>query len=153
MGPWIAWITSRMLHSVERVPEGCAWPASDNKTPQWQYSSSFEDQSVTLLHGWCRRIFNVSTALVFVMAALCNRAGHYIFALWFLLSFYLFSSPNLSHHRLDVCHTSTHGVALMRILPAHVFQCVRHSDAMCSRAWRSQWPRIDSSLGPGASAY
>ena len=36
-----------------------------------------------------------------VMAALCNRAGHYIFALWFLsssffLSFYLFSSPNLS---------------------------------------------------------
>ena len=37
--------------------------------------------------------------------------------------------------------------------PAHVVQCVRHSDAMCSRAWRSQWPRIDSSLGPGASAY
>jgi len=24
---------------------------------------------------------------------------------------------------------------------------------MCSRAWRSQWPRIDSSLSPGASAY
>jgi len=38
-------------------------------------------------------------------------------------------------------------------LPAHVVQCVRHSDAMCSRSWRSQWPRIDSSLGPGASAY
>jgi len=27
----------------------------------------------------------------FVMAALCNRAGHYIFALWFLsFFFYLF---------------------------------------------------------------
>jgi len=26
-----------------------------------------------------------------------------------------FSLPNLSHHRLDVCHTSTHGVALVRI--------------------------------------
>jgi len=25
------------------------------------------------------------------MAALCNRAGHYIFALWFLLSFYISS--------------------------------------------------------------
>jgi len=53
-----------------------------------------------------------------VMAALCNRAGHYIFALWFLSSiFYLsfFSSPNLSRHRLDVYHTSTHGVALVRI--------------------------------------
>jgi len=26
-----------------------------------------------------------------------------------------FSSPNLSGRRLDVCHTSTHGVALVRI--------------------------------------
>jgi len=31
----------------------------------------------------------------------------------FLLSF--FSLPNLSRGRLDVCHTSTHGVALARI--------------------------------------
>jgi len=30
-----------------------------------------------------------------------------IFALWFLSSFYLFSSPNLSGRRLDVYHTST----------------------------------------------
>jgi len=41
------------------------------------------------------------------------------FALWFLsfflLSFFFFSSPNLSGRRLDVCHTSTHGVALVRI--------------------------------------
>jgi len=50
------------------------------------------------------------------MAALCNRAGHHIFALWFLLlTSIFFSSPNLSCHRLDVCHTSTHGVALVRI--------------------------------------
>ena len=28
---------------------------------------------------------------------------------------YLFTSPNLSHRRLDVCHTSTHGVALVQI--------------------------------------
>jgi len=44
--------------------------------------------------------------------------GHpmeYIFALWFLLSIFFFSSPNLSRRRLDVCHTSTHGVALVRI--------------------------------------
>jgi len=35
-------------------------------------------------------------------------ADHYIFALWFLLSFLLFfPSPNLSRCRLDVCHTST----------------------------------------------
>jgi len=45
------------------------------------------------------------------MAALCNRTGHYIFALWFLsLSISLFSSPNLSRHRLDVYHTSEYMV-------------------------------------------
>jgi len=50
---------------------------------------------------------------VFFMAALYNRAGHYIFALWFSSS--SFFSPNLSRRRLDVYHTSTHGVALARI--------------------------------------
>jgi len=44
-----------------------------------------------------------------------NRAGHYIFALWFLSFFFLFSSPNLSGRTLDVYHTSTRGVALVRI--------------------------------------
>ena len=36
---------------------------------------------------------------------------------FYLLSifFFLFFSPNLSGHRLDVYHTSTHGVALVRI--------------------------------------
>jgi len=38
----------------------------------------------------------------------------YIFILWFLLLF-LFSSLNLSSWRLDVYHTSTHGVALVQI--------------------------------------
>ena len=51
---------------------------------------------------------------VYFMVALWNRETIYIFMLWFvLLSF--FSSPNLSRRRLDVCHTSTHGVALVRI--------------------------------------
>jgi len=51
--------------------------------------------------------------LVIVMATLWNRAGHYIFVLFLLSSF--FSSPNLSGRRLDLYHTSTHGVALVRI--------------------------------------
>jgi len=55
------------------------------------------------------------------MAATWNRAGHYIFILWFLLSiFYLlsffFSSLILSRRRLDVYHTSTHGVTLVRYI-------------------------------------
>jgi len=33
----------------------------------------------------------------------------------FYLSSFFFSSPNLSGRRLDVYHTSTHGVALVRI--------------------------------------
>jgi len=33
----------------------------------------------------------------------------------FLSSFFFFSSLNLSDHRMDVYHTSTHGVALVRI--------------------------------------
>jgi len=47
-------------------------------------------------------------ALLF-MAALRSRGGHYIFALRFL-SFFL-----LNFCRLDVYHTSTHGVDLVRI--------------------------------------
>jgi len=53
--------------------------------------------------------------VIFIMDALCSRCGHHIFALWFLISFHLFSSPNLSRYRLDIYHTSTHGVALVRI--------------------------------------
>ena len=62
----------------------------------------------------------VVDADIIVMAALWNRAGHYIFALcflsffvFFLLSF--FSLANLSGWRLDVYHTSARGVALVRI--------------------------------------
>jgi len=49
-----------------------------------------------------------AAAAIVIMAALWNRAGHYIFILWFLSSsiFCLFSSPNLSCRRLDVYHTS-----------------------------------------------
>ena len=52
------------------------------------------------------------------MTALRSRCGHYIFALWFLSFFLRFSSPNLSGRRLDVYHTSTHDVALVRIYNA-----------------------------------
>jgi len=39
-----------------------------------------------------------------------------VISIFYLSSiFYLFSSPNLSGHRLDLYHTSTHGVAVVRI--------------------------------------
>ena len=52
-----------------------------------------------------------------IMAALCNR-GAIIFlpCNFYLLSiFYLFPLPNLSGRRLDVYHTLTYVVALVRI--------------------------------------
>ena len=56
--------------------------------------------------------------LLLFMVALWNRETIYIFMLWFVLSSSsssFFSSPNLSRRRFYVCHTSTHGVALVRI--------------------------------------
>ena len=54
---------------------------------------------------------------MFITVALCNRADHYInfhaVVSYYLLS--IFSSLNLSGRTLDVYHTSTHGVVLVRI--------------------------------------
>ena len=50
---------------------------------------------------------------VLFMVALCNRAYHIYFHA--VSSSFFISSPNLSGRRLDVCHTSTHGVALVQI--------------------------------------
>jgi len=86
---------------------------------QNQYQYSYPDMSRTLsMHHNLPVARNRLTPNKIIMVALCNRADHYIFMLWFavlllLLSF--FSLPNLSRRRLDVCHTSTHGVALVRI--------------------------------------
>ena len=57
------------------------------------------------------RFRNLSVVLI-VMAALCNRAGQIYFHAVVSSTFFFFSSPNLSGRRLDVYHTSTHGVAL-----------------------------------------
>jgi len=60
-------------------------------------------------------------------ATLWNRAGYYIFVLWFLLFSIFFSSPILSHRKLDVYHTSTHGVTLVRIQDAGLKRAARSS--------------------------
>jgi len=65
--------------------------------------------------------FTWNGALCFlIMAALCNRGAIIILPCDFYLSSssFFFSSPNLSGHRLDLYHTSTHGVALVRIYNA-----------------------------------
>ena len=54
------------------------------------------------------------------MVALWNMAGHYMFrpVVSSSIFFFRFSSPNLSGRRVHVYHTSTHGVALVRIWDA-----------------------------------
>jgi len=65
------------------------------------------------------------------MVALWNRADHYIFALWFLLSsIFLFSWPNRIRRRMDVCDTSTHGMALVRNEDAGLKPAARGSREM-----------------------
>jgi len=83
-------------------------------------SSWVADEIVFLVCIWFQgqlllvNLRSLAVLLTVIMVALCNRADHYIFALWFLSSFF-FPSPNLSGRRLDVYHTSAHGVALVRI--------------------------------------
>ena len=43
---------------------------------------------------------------VVIMAALCNRAGHYIFALWFLLSSIYLFFPHLISAVTDVARAA-----------------------------------------------
>jgi len=65
-----------------------------------------------VLQWWLLRLRETNSIF---MVALCNRADRYILPCGFYLLSSFFSSPNLSGRRLDVYHTSTHGVALVRI--------------------------------------
>ena len=76
------------------------------------------------------------------MAALRSRCGHYIFIQWFLLFslfFFFFSSHNLSGRRLDVYHTSTHGVTLAQIQNVGL-KCAAHGSLEMQDAKKS--PKI-----------
>jgi len=62
--------------------------------------------------------YTTSTFIPFVMAAQVGIGQAIIFlpcGFFFYLLLFRFFSPNLSGRRVDVCHTSTHGVALVRI--------------------------------------
>ena len=65
------------------------------------------------------------------MVALCNRADHIYFHPIVCSSSFFFSSPNLSGRRLDVCHTSTHGVALVREFRMHVWNVLHAARWKC----------------------
>jgi len=68
------------------------------------------------------------------MAAMRSRCGHYIFVLFLLSS--SFFSPNLGGRRLDVYHTSTHGVVLVRAYNAGLKCDASGSLEMMEIGWR-----------------
>ena len=71
-----------------------------------------------VVRAWVSLLYDNTHVCKLIMAALRSRGcGHYIFALWFLLSsfFLSFFLAYLSRRRLDVYHTFTHGVALVQI--------------------------------------
>jgi len=76
------------------------------------YEAQFSRVPYSMLFIFCQSCAYIA---YFIMAALRSRCGHYIFALWFLLSSFFLSSPNLSRRILDVYHTSTRSVALVHI--------------------------------------
>jgi len=63
------------------------------------------------------RLAHLLKSVVLIMAALRSRCGHCIYfaAVGTFFFFLGFSSPNLSGRRLDVYHTSTHALALVRM--------------------------------------
>ena len=86
------------------------------KRPQWSLHITFI-KLANYGRLWNRaghRLFSsCGFFFLLLMASLRSRCGHYTFFLFLLLL--LLSSHNLSGRRLDVYHTSTHGVALVRI--------------------------------------
>jgi len=63
----------------------------------------------------CLRFDKFQSNQVVLLWPPCVADADIIFLPWFLLSCFFLSSPNVSRRRLDIYHTSTHGVALVRI--------------------------------------
>jgi len=71
------------------------WSWSSSRSRSWSWSRSWWlqwrwRQCSTKLQTWCVTIQFPGCSHDLFMAALHSRCGHYIFALWFLLSFFLF---------------------------------------------------------------
>jgi len=83
----------------------------------WRLLSQFTMHSGTSWHSLPAQVIYCCSC--WLMVTLCNRTDHIYFhhvvCSSSSSSSSFFSSPNLSGRRLDVCHTSTHGVALVRI--------------------------------------
>jgi len=64
-------------------------------------------------HKWIGLQYSSYPAIALLLFMTAHSNGQAI--IFLPCGFFLFSSPNLRGRRLDVYHTSTHGVALVRI--------------------------------------
>jgi len=87
-------LTNKQTYATENIH------LSSSVGDQWMFAE---------IYNWVNNDSNVHYSIL-LWPLYAIRAGHYIFALWFLLSFFffLFSSPNLSRRRLNVYHTYFH---------------------------------------------
>jgi len=66
-------------------------PIFSRGTITWYFCATSSSIFVFLIHDYlCSVSLGLLYIFVVIMAALCNRAGHYIFALWFLSIFFFF---------------------------------------------------------------
>ena len=104
-------------------------PASTFHAPPTQHSYIHQlhhAQTLSDSSHWQQplTVVNAASTTTIIMATMRSRCRHYILQLWFLLFFLsscfflllsLFSLPIISRRRLDVYHTTIHGVALVQI--------------------------------------
>ena len=88
----------------------CLQPAYMRSWSGSQRQQRMVDSYRTVSVLWTQAVASMPTLF---MVALWNRETIYIFILFLLLLSSFFSSPNLSSRRLDVYHTSAHGVVLV----------------------------------------
>ena len=111
--PTWKWRRRPTLRSVLRRRATCRKATTSCQAPA---TSTLATTKVCLLASFAYQLaylwspYGIGQTIIFLP---CDFFFFFFFFFFFLLSF--FSSPNLSRRRLDVCHTSTHGVALVRI--------------------------------------
>ena len=112
------WIFPAVLKNMNAISSACTWhdvlgvKADESLAPVRPVRDPKHHAKALILHCSLRtrgtRGRMLTMAIIFLPCS--------FFSILYLLL--LFSSPNLSGHRLDVYHISTHGVALVRIYSA-----------------------------------
>jgi len=68
----------------------------DGRPAKYRWRPLFNETMAMMIWWWQRHIPTGHKYDWLIMVALCNKADHYIFALWFLSSSFFFSSPIIS---------------------------------------------------------